>query len=66
MAARPARTQVTTQALFGFGKKKEEEGAATAAPLYICVACGYIYDQGDFKKVPGSYKCPVCQAGKSA
>ncbi|KAI8468431.1 MAG: rubredoxin [Monoraphidium minutum] len=65
--------QVQAQALFGFGAKKEEAGAAPKDPFdkktslwqfYICVDCGFIYD-GDFSKAPGSYKCPICKAPKS-
>jgi hypothetical protein len=29
------------------------------------IDCGYILDQGDFKKAPGSFKCPVCNSPKS-
>jgi len=37
--------------------------AAKAA--YICVDCGYIYDESTpFDKLPNSYKCPVCSAPK--
>lgn len=32
---------------------------------YICVDCGWIYDQGEFSKAPGSFKCPVCRSPKS-
>lgn len=32
---------------------------------YICVDCGYIYDDSTpFDKLPSSYKCPVCNAPK--
>ncbi|KIZ07547.1 rubredoxin [Monoraphidium neglectum] len=62
VAASRTRQQVATQALFGFGAKKEDAGAAPK--LYICIQCGWIYD-GDFPKAPGSFKCPACQAPKS-
>eukprot|EP00878_Enallax_costatus_P002740 GHUV01002929.1.p2 GENE.GHUV01002929.1~~GHUV01002929.1.p2 ORF type:complete len:118 (+),score=25.15 GHUV01002929.1:40-393(+) len=55
---------VKAQALFGFGGSKKETATAVATQYYICVDCGYIYD-GDFKKAPGSYKCPVCSSPKS-
>jgi rubredoxin len=29
------------------------------------IDCGYIYPDGDFKKAPGSYRCPVCNSPKS-
>lgn len=47
---------VQAQAFFGAfgGSKPAADGAAPS--YYICIDCGYIYDQGDFKKAPGSYK----------
>jgi hypothetical protein len=32
---------------------------------YICADCGWIYDQGEFSKAPGGFKCPVCKSPKS-
>jgi rubredoxin len=44
---------------------------------YVCQVCGYVYDpaQGDpdngvapgtaFEKLPDSWECPVCGAGKA-
>lgn len=61
-AVRPAviaRQQVKAQALFGFGANKK------TTQYYICIDCGYIYPDGDIKKAPGSYKCPVCSSPKS-
>ncbi len=38
---------------------------AARAATYICVDCGYIYDEStSFDKLPSSYKCPVCSAPK--
>ncbi len=43
---------------------------------YVCLLCGYVYDpsEGDsadniapdtpFDKLPETWKCPVCRAGK--
>lgn len=39
--------------------------AAVAPASPAGVDCGYIYPDGDFKKAPGSYKCPVCRSPKS-
>ena len=37
----------------------------TQAASYICVDCGYIYDESTpFAKLPNNYKCPVCSAPK--
>ena len=27
--------------------------------------CSWIYDKGDFKKAPGSFRCPACNSPKS-
>lgn len=65
-AARPviARRQVAPKAFFGFGSKSSSSDAAAAPQYYICIDCGYIYD-GDFKKAPSSYRCPVCSSPKN-
>eukprot|EP00879_Flechtneria_rotunda_P001260 GHRR01001407.1.p2 GENE.GHRR01001407.1~~GHRR01001407.1.p2 ORF type:complete len:121 (+),score=38.42 GHRR01001407.1:208-570(+) len=66
--ARPTvnRQVVKSQAFFGFGSGGNKSTTVAAAPqYYICVDCGYIYDRGDFKKAPDSYKCPVCKSAKS-
>lgn len=34
----------------------------TRASTYVCIDCGYIVS--DFEKLPGNYKCPVCNAPK--
>ncbi|KAF8068322.1 hypothetical protein HT031_002009 [Scenedesmus sp. PABB004] len=66
-----SRKAAVPQALFGglFGGKKAESGGAggrAASPNYfICIDCGWIYPDGDIKKAPGSFKCPVCSSPKS-
>ncbi|WIA10779.1 hypothetical protein OEZ86_000872 [Tetradesmus obliquus] len=55
---------VVTKAFFGFGGSKASSGDAAAPQYYICIDCGYIYPDGDFKKAPGSYRCPVCNSPK--
>ena len=36
-----------------------------AAATYICVDCGYLYDEPTaFAKLPNNYKCPVCSSPK--
>lgn len=38
---------------------------ATTKTAYVCIDCGYIYDGSTpFEKLPGNYKCPVCNAPK--
>ncbi len=36
---------------------------------YICSVCGYVYDEAKegvaFSRLPDSWRCPVCKAGKS-
>eukprot|EP00882_Tetradesmus_deserticola_P001848 GHRQ01001982.1.p1 GENE.GHRQ01001982.1~~GHRQ01001982.1.p1 ORF type:complete len:123 (+),score=26.25 GHRQ01001982.1:85-453(+) len=56
---------VVTRGFFGFGGNKDNSGGPAAAQYHICIDCGYIYPDGDFKKAPGSYRCPVCNSPKS-
>ncbi|KAG7672117.1 hypothetical protein NADE_000210 [Nannochloris sp. 'desiccata'] len=36
-----------------------------AKASYICVDCGYIYDESTaWEKLPNNYKCPVCSSPK--
>jgi hypothetical protein len=35
------------------------------AAMLAGIDCGYIYPDGEFKKAPGSYRCPVCNSPKS-
>jgi rubrerythrin len=52
-----SRNVVTTQALFGLGKKARD------GPM-ICLDCGYVVQSG-FNDLPRNYKCPVCNVGKA-
>lgn len=29
------------------------------------IDCGYVYRDGNFKKLPSSYRCPTCNVGKN-
>mmetsp|Transcript_46406 Transcript_46406/g.148763 ORF Transcript_46406/g.148763 Transcript_46406/m.148763 type:complete len:168 (+) Transcript_46406:1291-1794(+) len=65
-ALRTARAPVQTEAFFNFGKNSGGGGGAVADKTpYICIDCGYIYRDGDFKKLPRNYKCPTCDVGKN-
>jgi rubredoxin len=36
--------------------------------IFLCGAgidCGYVYRDGNFKKLPSSYRCPTCNVGKN-
>ncbi|GBF94813.1 hypothetical protein Rsub_07985 [Raphidocelis subcapitata] len=59
-AARSRRRAVAVSA-----RKTAAKGGAQAQ-AYVCIDCGWIYDgsQGPFEKLPGSYRCPVCNSNK--
>lgn len=71
--ARKRRVSTTTRAFFNFGKKAADGGGASGGATngtvdrtpYVCVDCGYVYAGGDFKKLPGTYRCPTCGVGKN-
>ena len=58
-------TTTTTTAFLNFGGNRAAGGGAVDATPYVCVDCGYVYRQGDFKKLPNSYRCPTCNVGKN-
>ena len=56
-----------TRAFFNFGKKSDASvgGGGVDATPYVCIDCGYVYTKGDFKRLPGTYRCPTCGVGKN-
>ncbi|KAK9845830.1 hypothetical protein WJX81_003756 [Elliptochloris bilobata] len=51
------RSSALVEAAFG--------SKATAKATFVCIDCGWIYDgRADFESLPGSFKCPVCNAPK--
>lgn len=73
-ARRPTRARratTTPRAFFNFGKKTDASdgggarGGVVDRTPYLCIDCGYVYTGGDFKKLPGTYRCPTCGVGKN-
>lgn len=60
-----------------FKNKKSAQNSTSIGPKWLCVPCGYIYDEniGDpdsgiapgtkFEDIPDDWRCPVCFVGKS-
>ncbi len=44
---------------------RSQAATIVAKATYICVDCGYIYDESTaWDKLPNTYKCPVCSSPK--
>jgi rubredoxin len=44
---------------------RAQSATIVAKATYICIDCGYIYDESTaWEKLPSSYKCPVCSSPK--
>jgi rubredoxin len=44
---------------------RAQSATIVAKASYICVDCGYIYDESTaWEKLPNNYKCPVCSSPK--
>lgn len=64
---------VSTQAFFFGGGNKSSGSTASggksgaASGFYICIDCGYIYDNsaGPWNEIPSFYRCPACNSPKS-